>query len=239
MTHEEALDRVQKLLRLSKSDNANEAAVAAAMAQKIMTDFKLSSAAMLDSAEQTNEPVTNETMDPSAGSTWKRRLSVVVARANDCKAYQSGKAMALIGRKSDMQTASYIYRWLVVEIDRLTSELGTGLGRTYYNNFRLGAVSGISEKLAEQKKKSREEAKANAFALSGEVGLANMNSAIVRVDGNMAAVELYGKQKLRLRTVHSAPTAYDGSAYTRGQNAGRNVNFGARNSLGAGRNLLK
>lgn len=244
MTHQEALDRVQKLLRLAKSDNPHEAANAAAMAQKIIDRHKLDVASLEDTA--TVEPVRDETLD-SKTSSWLIRLAGTLAALNNVQHYYRPRrketawrvgaegSIQLIGRASDVQTVRYLYQWLSKEIDRLCDRDGQGEGKTWRNNFRLGAVESVGRRLREEKEVTKKEAMADAFARDGEQGLLQVNSAIVRV-ADRSEVDAFAKS-LKLRNV-SSRTTYNDDGREAGRRAGNSIGLSNRGVTAAGARQL-
>jgi Protein of unknown function (DUF2786) len=115
------LDRVKKLLALSTSSNVNEAANAAAAAQKLMLEHRLTEADVSD----TQEGQMFELSMGAAGfdSRWKFVLVTAVARAFFCEAVglRVGKRrkVRIVGRKEDVGIAAQVFRYLHSEIDRL------------------------------------------------------------------------------------------------------------------------
>src|SRR5574340_907559 len=88
MTHEEAIAKAVKLLKLAQSDNPNEAALAAARAQEIMDRYKLEGlSADYNSAApaEPDEPIVafGEPVEPKQGSEWVVRLILALARASE------------------------------------------------------------------------------------------------------------------------------------------------------------
>lgn len=232
MTHTEALDRVAKLLRLAKSDNPHEAASAAALAQKIIDRHNLDVAALNDASATPLEPVRDEMLD-SKTSTWSMRLASALCDLNGCRIYyRPGQSVQMIGRASDTQTVRYLYQWLTREIDRLCARDGAGMGKTWRNNFRLGAVDAVTRRLREEKETTREEAKAEAFARDGEAGLARVGAAIVRVS-DRAEVDAYAST-LKLRGGSARSSTYDGGAREAGARAGGSIGLNNRGAMGAG-----
>lgn len=236
MTHLEALDRVQKLLRLAKSDNPHEAATAAAMAQKIIDRHKLD-VASFENEDSPVEKIEDTSLDNST-STWKLRLAGVIAKANGCKLYYiPSRSIQLIGRQSDAQTVRYLYQWLSKEIDRLTREESQGKGKTWANNFRLGAVETLGHRLHIEKEETKREAQAEAFAKEGEAGLTKINQAIVKV-ADTTPLEKFA-ETLNLRKGSTRRSSYDDGAREAGRRAGASINLGSNNrAMGEGRRQL-
>lgn len=232
MTHSEALARVAKLLRLAKSDNPNEAAVAAAMAQEIMDRFKLQAADVeLDGkpkAPEPDEPIRNfgaVPLDTVAG-TWRVRLAVAIAAANQCKPYLQ-RGICLIGRPSDVETCRYVYAWLAGEVERLAGVHARGNGRTWANNFRIGVVDAIAAKLREQHRATVEAVRSEAFATGGEGAIVLVQQSIARVEQRAASVENWAAQNMKLRAGRSSSFRSDFGAREAGLRAGQTVRVGA------------
>ncbi len=149
------VDRIRKLLELSKHNtNVNEAASAAALAARLMAQHAIE-AADLEAADPSAavEGLTHETLYDDGGARlpwWRWVLADALCRANGCKGYgQGGGRLGIIGRASNAQTVRYLFGYLVLEIERLCSEIasvecppgaGSGYARTWRNSFRLGAA---------------------------------------------------------------------------------------------------
>lgn len=84
MTHQEAVAKVVKLLRLATSSNPNEAALAASRAQEIMDRFKIEGiTASFDTQTQSKEPIMDfkaDLLDASSSKidTWRSWLAVAI-----------------------------------------------------------------------------------------------------------------------------------------------------------------
>ena len=163
------LDRVKKLLALSTSSNVNEAATAAAAAQRLMLEHRLTEADVSD----TQEGQMFELSMGAAGfaSRWKFVLVTAVARSFFCEAIglRVGKRrkVRIVGRREDTEIAAKVFRYLLSEINRLAKieieaidwEAGVLMlgGRvvwgiehdlvSYLESFRRGAVAAVVSKL--------------------------------------------------------------------------------------------
>lgn len=227
MTHTEALDKARKLLRLAQSDNPNEAALAASRAQEIMERFKIESIS-LDYEAQTapDEPIRNFQADPldDAGGTWRWRLAHAVAEANQCKPYVvSGGRPTVIGRPSDVATVRYIYSWLAREIDRLTQTHCAGNGRTYSNNFRIGAAETIAERIAEQRSQLHQTIRSEA---TNERALMVVEHSLATLEKRKEQVEAW--QQAHFKLVNSGSRRggrLDSNARAEGRRAGNSISL--------------
>jgi hypothetical protein len=241
------LEQVRKLLELAKSDNVNEAGNAAAQAQRLMSRHAITEA-MIDVGQDEDEkaePITSDVMHAHESQnlpTWKGQLGVVMAECNQCKCYRSGSELRIIGRPSDANTVRYLFSYVAREIDRLTkqeSDARGGPGRTWCNNFRLGAVDAVNKRLREAHRDARNDMRREAHAgdtLGTGVALVRVNNALATLDQRVRDVEEYGKRKLHLRSTGHAHTRYDSDARAAGARAGATINLsnGRSASLGSG-----
>ena len=159
------LDRVKKLLALSTSSNVNEAANAAAAAQKLMLEHRLTEADVSD----TQEGQMFELSMGAAGfdSRWKFVLVTAVARAFFCEAVGlrvgQRRKVRIVGGKEDVGIAAQVFRYLHSEINRLAKieiesidwdegvfSFGLGLAsgiehdpEQYLESYRRGAVAAV------------------------------------------------------------------------------------------------
>jgi hypothetical protein len=184
LTKDEAIDKVRKLLELSKSPNENEAALAAAKAREILSNYNLSMAdlpieeirATLDIMEKTVE-------EETILSIWIQNLLVHVCQSFDCThiiANQKGKSRIIfIGDSADAEVAAFTFEFLKMEIKRLCSEslplLVKQLGKKWSprqleESYFEGAVHRIGEKLRKhvEKIKKTESEKCTALILLKE-----------------------------------------------------------------------
>lgn len=252
MTADNVLDKVRKLLRLGQSSNANEAALATAKAQELIDRHKLSTAILaLDDAAPTkgldDEPIQDfdqAPLDtPKRLDRWRVVLSTTIAYHNDCKVYSQGSDLKIVGRASDAETVRYLYGWLSREVERLTTEAGNGMGRTWRNNFRLGVCETVSRKLREQReafeKTVRAEAKAQIDAAPGSLALVRVNQALARSTERKMEVVKWTKENMSLRSSSPSPSRYDSNARAAGRRAGESINIsGGRRGLASGARKL-
>lgn len=244
--HEKILDRIKKLLSLANSSNEHEAALAAAQAAKLMMEHNIAEA-QLDSHEA-SENVGEIDLD-SAGklAKWKGIVLSGLTQAFDCKAYSTRKydvykgktVYKVVGQPSKTSTITYMYSYLVGEIDRLAnvayreeameceaSGVGRPGARAWKNSFRVGAASVIQKRLLEERKTVRAEAKAAGQSL-------------VRIDKDALAVKDFVKENVGNLRKSSAARTSSRSGYAAGKAAGGNVSLGGGKGLSAGARRLK
>lgn len=165
-TIDSILDRIRKLLSLSTSDNINEAATAASKAQELIEKYKLDVAAInADNGTDNFDPILEDEVSLSSGQrviTWQSKLISSLCRVNTCRAWYSNRIdnlshrvlidLKLVGSRTNVEIVRYLFSYLVVEIERLAQHEmkfgnGKGQGKTYGNNFRIGAVQAINDRI--------------------------------------------------------------------------------------------
>jgi len=114
-------DRIRKLLSLSESANANEAAAAAARAQELLQQHKLS---MADIAADYEDEIVRAPLGARGfKAMWRFVLATNAARAFfcECVGLRAGarRKVVLLGRRSDTEIATHVFKFLVREIERL------------------------------------------------------------------------------------------------------------------------
>lgn len=241
MNIQDAISKVRKLLALSKSQNINEAALAAAKAAAIMQEYSIEEAAV-QSDSSCDEPVKSYVFDPDKPSRkkirWRMHIATGCAKVFGCESYwQYGCEIALIGRKSDVQGARYLFDLIAPQVERLADETWDRVGqfnpydkRSWMHAFRLGCASTVRERMefqvAERMSKLRGEARENQKLLSGgesSNALMVINSRLVKVDQFMESLKLKPSRKASISDV---------SGYHSGLRAGHKVNIGGQAKAG-------
>lgn len=253
MTQEDAIRKAMACLRLAKSSNPHEAALAAAKAQEIITAHKLDISGLdYENQQKTedNEPIMDFSNDPlevtgDRDRIWSLRLASVIARNNQCRVYyadlsQDGRnksyRISIVGRPGDVQTVRYVHSYLKSEVMRLINDNTKGNSAGYKQQYGIGVVDAISRKLssefASQVAAKRAESAVNPLAL------VRVNNAVARIEARGSAVEKFMAEKLNLRKGRSGggATSMNGNAArAAGRRDGANVRFTqARGSVGRG-----
>ncbi len=253
MTHEEAVSKVAKLLRLAQSDNPNEAALAAARAQEIMDRYKLEGiTADFDAGgkAEPDEPINiNEPLDPVQNSTWSQRLAVALASANQCRIYIGLAAVNgtfarrpfIVGRPSDVEAVRYLYNWLKAEVNRLAARDGRGFSAIWKNNFRLGAVDTITRKIRESQAAMRQAMKAEAVAdTKNPNALMRVETGLARLEKRSADLDKWIAANMHLKgSARGGHGQSDFGARHAGQKAGEEIDISRKTRLGAAKKQLK
>lgn len=181
---ERVVERIRKLLALSTSSNAHEAALAAERAVEIAQRYNLDLAA-LESVQA--DPYIEQVVDVGAAAAWRWLLMSSVARANFCRALRRRVAgrhaaeMFLLGERHNIAVAEFLYHYLARELDRLTERswrraswvYGQHVSaRSWKHDFRRGAVATIDERLSERAARfAAESGAASALVHAKDAGL--------------------------------------------------------------------
>ncbi len=253
---EKALDKVRKLLRLSQSSNANEAALAAAKAQEIMDRYEIE-AAMLSLDENRPDPINNEPIEDfgkkgdwlgidgyrTARSHWAGRLGLVIAQANGCFVYRAKRIMngqqyhcwSIIGRGSDVETVRVMFGWVSKEVDMLIAQQ-RGASYQWKASYAAGIVDGINDQLKLAKARVVDQMRAEATSATA---LVRVNTAIESVKTRQMEAHAWGKKHIGFRSSKSDWGYRDMSAREHGREVGRNMNLaGAKKRIGPGQKQI-
>ncbi len=171
-TPEEALDKVRKLLALTRSDNRHEAELAAEMAQRIMARYHLDEALLHEAdAPEQDEAATGELRreyvfqhgrDREPGWWW--RIVQACCTENRVRAWSGWRGYSGQGLKADLEASRFLIDHFVRVVDHL-SEKAQGRewsGRAGGASWRLGCATGIAEALHAARKLAEREARERA-----------------------------------------------------------------------------
>lgn len=251
MTYDEALRKAISCLKLAKSANQHESALAAAKAQEIIDRYELS-------VEDINAGGESKDKDEAildygdeaplqdccgADTKWTLCLAVAIANLNACRIYYtsyitSSSRVKIVGRVSDVQTVRYIFGWLEQEVRRLSKQECAGYPRKYQSEFRMGVVDTIRVKLQQQRRDTIRNVQSEAV---NPMALMRIQQSIARLEAKGSAVDQWMKDNLELRQAKSRAVKVNLNARVHGQLAGTQVRFNqAKAGIGApvDRNLV-
>lgn len=249
MTQDDAVRKAMACLRLAKSSNQAEAALAASKAQEIIDAYKLDINSLdfeSNCVKEDNEPIRNFADDPIdrtplKESRWALTLASVVARSNQCKVYysnlgQGNYVLKIIGRPSDVNTVRYIYAFLKSEVIRLCKENTVGNSGHYKWQYSQGVVDTIRLKLAEQKEQTVKQAQTEHG--NNPLALVRVNNAVARMEKRFDDVIKWTQQNVKIgkgRSSSGPSSDIAMNARAHGQRDGKNVRFtSAKAGLGRG-----
>lgn len=185
MTTQKREDIVRKItacLRLAENEaaSAEEANTALAMAQQMMDKYEIEREEINLSPQQAETDYTDEEefrdfsfinegeLDSAGGNRrgkilaeWKINLAKYLVKANGCFMFTSKRgvknSVEIVGKPSNVQTVRYFYAWYCREVESISKFWGRGLGMTWNQEFKIGMVEGLKERLEEIRKKTFEE----------------------------------------------------------------------------------
>lgn len=167
------LERIKKLRALSQSSSPNEAATAAAIAEKLIAEHGIEEAMLDAGPEEGTEPLTDhEPLDMMGARSfvhWKSYLLTNLCDLHGCAhgyAVDKGRRLAVFfGRPDDVALVREFYEWQVAEIERLSKRAGRGKSKAWGVSYRLGCVRGIADAMIEAKKEAQKKAPSTALAV--------------------------------------------------------------------------
>jgi hypothetical protein len=229
VTHESLLTKIKNMLALSNDAcNENEAATAAAMAQRFMLKHNLCMADVedLDAAISEASEITEDQVIAPTGRLpqWKRTLLHSVAHAFGCRTLLSRqhvwngpiqRSMKLVGSAEDIAVATATYQYLKQAIDRMVSLHASGNGRSYVNAYRIGMAERIGDRLRSQARATRNDLQEQAT----EAGTAMVLAKDASLKDYMAKFKMTG---------HRRPSQVDFNGYEHGRSDGSRVGLNAQ-----------
>lgn len=267
MNLDQAIQKAMKLLRLSKSPNAHEAALAAQKAQEVIDTYKLDVSSLdydQTSAQEDNEPVKDFGYeDPLEESNWSTfsvesiRLASTIAFYNQtCTAWKKtgdgngGVQIRIVGRASDVQTVRYLYGFYKAQILQMVKEHCKGNSYAYRREFFTGVVDAIAMKI----KEGRDQIKVTVCDQhqNNPLALVRVEKAIARLEkrGDEAAAFMQAqREKVAAAYKAAGVKMRSGSSFrggggltggrAHGQREGKNIRTtGASASLGSGQKQI-
>lgn len=242
----EVLDRIRKLMRLAGNNpNANEAALATAKAQELMLRWRLDSATISLDEEPSAEPVEGYyDHEPVGGgkrvASWRARLFTILCNNNACKGIiyrnRAGSELRVIGTRSNVEMVRYLFGYMATEIERLAVDqrpggMARGEARSWSNEFRHGAVVGVSKTLWEMRQRVETEYKATPAG----------TAALVIVGRDQDTLDAFVKEHYEglFRSARASSGSYNNiSARRAGESAGRGISINRPVAAGPARRRL-
>jgi hypothetical protein len=215
------IEKVKKLLALSQSSNAHEAAAAAAKANALIDEYRLS-VGQLQGNTEADDPIVHDRSEPLFAAdrvmAWRKTLAMRLTKHyggyiwNDITKRKAYYVVA--GRKSDVEVLRYMFAYISLECERIAANQARGNGRTFAESYKRGFVDGVMSQL----QASRGEA---VKASSDPQGLVKLDERASLARQHVTAAVSLGKAK----TAHVSRT--DASAFYSGQSAGKAFHLGS------------
>ncbi len=228
---EKVIEKIRKLNALAQSSNVHEAAAATAAAARLMQDHQIEEAQLIGAGEAQEEPVqAGLCIDAHRRApTWKAILATTITRSLGCELYTESGRFMVIGRKSDAQAVTYLYRAVIAQIDELCTTAARAQRifggdernfRGWCGSFRHGAAQAVHQRLSAQKTERDREVQARADG--GDRASSTALVVIDRREGEISRVA--SSLNLRTTKLRSNPCSVDG--FRDGFAAGQQVNLG-------------
>lgn len=165
---EQLVEKVRKLLSLSKSDNPNEASLALEKAKKLSVEYDLDLASINIHEKQKEEPIVKgESIggDTKRISTCQKYISWLIQDYFNVKIIYhggrySGRTMTFVGKRADIEMAIYINNYLNEEMPRLWKKYyssNSDIKISDKQSYLYGIYQGLSAKISESKKNTETE----------------------------------------------------------------------------------
>lgn len=229
------IERIKKLLALSKSSNLHESQAALNKANKLIEEYRLSEAELdADKADPVVRDL-NPVYTSARRTQWKSELVMILSHHYGCEVFNNSvgrnSAYILFGRQSDIDIVRYMISWLMLEAERLahnqskSRQFDRSGGKIFCASYCLGFVRGLSEQL----KKSSDEANEGASS----VAIVAINSRLQESKDYVKIIYPKSKKSAPLNKGH-----YSNNAYLNGKEKGKNIHLGASLNKASGVKLL-
>lgn len=159
------IERIRKLLRLSRSANVHEAALAAQRVQEMLSAYNLTLEAVADESEELEKARQINRKTRKDLEEWAHILASRTASVFDCQYFHDPNTgeTSFVGVGADPEVCGWMYGYLYKTLLRLASEHMRGPARRLRSSkskrearksFLLGAVGVISYRMTAQKKET-------------------------------------------------------------------------------------
>lgn len=204
---EKIIDKIKNLLKLSEgNENPNEAAAAAAAAQKLITRYNISRG-VAESIGGLNSNYRNKFTHKSiaVNKVWEASLSEEISESSEVFVLgitNGGKIseIKIFGKPEDVEVFASMFVFLREEILRILSKKYLSVldrDEKWQNAFCFGAASAIGERLKQEKEKSVVEI-FNLLRLSSEekgISLVHVANAIQKMNQTKIEIEKFVEEE--------------------------------------------
>lgn len=214
MQQERIVDKIRKLLALSKSDNPHEAAVALQKATQLMEEYQIKNIDLIPEQDVTHSDIESVT---GQHYIWAKTLAFSCAKLFDCTTinYTDKKGFRFIGEEQNIVCANQLFWHLFRAWKGMCStdyKKDQPLDRKLYRKSHgLGFASTIYKRVQELTEKRHE----NIVKSTG-------TDLVVVSD---AKLNQYMEDNFKLRKAPSRSLTTSGSGYSQGMAAGKKVNL--------------
>lgn len=115
MEDNKVLDKIKKLLALSKSPNEHEAQAAMLKAQELMAKYNIS----VEESVETEITYTSTIAETSGNSTFRAPLSAIIAKNFRCEVFMANDCIAFYGHSEDVPVCKEVFEYAYKTIKKL------------------------------------------------------------------------------------------------------------------------
>jgi hypothetical protein len=244
--------KVRRLLEMSKhsansaTTNENEMRAAAAAADRIMQEHRISQAMLEQVGDVEAEPMIEHCVAKGGRRTaWRETVLAALTTHYGCAWYLSSgrvggeyygkgregskgvQSYTVVGTKSDVEIVEYMYTYITNEIQRLCRWHTGGKGVKYALAWMVGCADGISRQFYDLRAVVRAQALAAQQAAQAAARAANpdaqVSCALVVLDKRVDAAREYMKSKIGTKSAASISGARHSTANAEGYGVGKNI----------------
>lgn len=238
-TTERLLDKVRKLLALATSSNEYEALSAMNRVREIYARHNIE---QFESQKVTDFVHIVITRNSRRLETYEKKIigilvghffvQVIAGQVYDVASGNRYRSIEIIGTRESALMAEYVYHFLLQQseylVEQASKQQGKTLSRVVKKSYRLGILTGFSQKLEMQE---RSQASVSVTETQRE---SMLSKALVLFEKDQQLDRYISKVYPRLRTLTSARQRLDSSAYQQGQTVGRKITLNKPISTSSG-----
>lgn len=160
MENKKIIEKVKKILALSKNNPSEEEATAAfLMAQKLMVEHNLTMAEVEGTKEEAQEAIANYSIMKGSNTAWKVRLGKILAENFKCEMLKAGSGFCFIGMEEEVQLTVSLFNLASDIIDKGMKKVRRDARKAGINtsgiagDYVAGFLAGLKAKFEEQVQK--------------------------------------------------------------------------------------
>lgn len=217
-------NRMERLLALTGSTNEHEAALAMEKLQALLIKHNLDIADLETRGHKTAPGVKEKSHDlGKAAFRWKLDLAEYIAEHYFCYPLvdRTTKTVRFVGRPDNVESLTALYAWVIEQIKTISrnerrkyiEETGEHIDPLRWQvNFGLGAVSRLSDRLYEIKRRQAEDNKVHALVLHHKSEISDWLEEELgyRIDGQMTKSQRESRERLEAKRQFKAECEANG-----------------------------
>lgn len=213
------IEKIRKLMSLAKDKGAtpDEAATAAAIAQKLMQQHQIQEAELAEKGQTTLDPISHEVFYESGRTdAWIQSLAGALAPAFCCIVMlRPGSGLILIGRPDNREAFKFTFNYLKDIIHGMAKKTcpSNTHGRRWNNSYGMGCAVKIHQRVKEER-----------AALKAAAEAADPHAIVIVKEDTL--VKDYVANEFKTKKNHSG-NDLDPNGYRQGYIDGDKVNLGS------------